>query len=74
MKDTLQSQLETYKRDNTRSSKEALLSTVNSLTSSFTGNETALSSVDTARRTLSSRFTNKSEVVQSVENVLSNLE
>lgn len=72
MKDTLQSQLENFKRDNTRASKEALLSTVNSLAGSVEVNDTG--SIDTARKVLSSRFTNKNEVVQSVENILSNLE
>ncbi|WP_352419278.1 hypothetical protein [Proteiniborus sp.] len=74
MKDMLRSQLETYKRDNSKSSKEAMLSTINSLTNSMgNGDSRALSSVETAKKALTSSKGNKDEIVQSVESVISSL-
>lgn len=74
MKNTLKSQLETYKRDNTKSSKEEMLSTINSISSSMTNSDSSVSSsVEAAKKALTSKKTNKGEVVQSVESLISNL-
>ncbi|CCQ94230.1 hypothetical protein CULT_1750009 [[Clostridium] ultunense Esp] len=74
MKNTLRSQLETYKRDNTESSKEAMLSTMDSIFNSMTDYDiSALSSIETAKKALTSRETNKNEIIQTVESVISSL-
>lgn len=74
MKNTLKSQLETYKRDNSKSSKEAMLSTINSLTNSMgSGDNGALGSIETAKKALTSSKGNKEEIVQSVESIISSL-
>lgn len=73
MKSTLQSQLDAFKNDNTEATKEALMSTLNSITGATTNNVSALASVKSATNALSSSNTNKNDVVQSVENVISSL-
>lgn len=74
MKDILKSQLESYKRDNSRSSKEAMLDTVNSITNSKSENDASmLNSIQRAKNALTSGNGNKNEIVQSVESVISRL-
>ncbi|NLJ98101.1 MAG: hypothetical protein GX320_02370 [Tissierellia bacterium] len=74
MKDTLKSQLESYKRDNTESSKEELYNTINSISSPTLGYDSStLNAVEEAKKTLTTRIGNKSEIVKSVENVISSL-
>lgn len=72
MKDTLRSQLETYKFDNAKHSKEAMIDTLNSLKGSTIGDK-ALSAVENARESLKSTTSNKSTIVNSVEDVIKNL-
>lgn len=72
MKDTLKSQLDTYKFDNAKHSKEAMIDSLNSLKGATIGDK-ALRSVETAREALKSTTANKSEIVDSVENVINNL-
>lgn len=74
MKETLQSHLNSYKNDNTESSKEDLLNTIDSLTSSVAENDSMTNSIEAAKKALTSKISNKGEIVQSVENVLSGLE
>lgn len=74
MKDTLQSQLITFKKDNTENSKEQMFNTLKSLTSSVKGNESMMNSVEVAKKALTTDTSNKDEIVQSVESVLSGLE
>ena len=74
MKETLQSHLNAYKNDNTESSKEDLLNTITSLTSSVKDNESMTNSIESAKRALTDKTSNKGEIVQSVESVLSGLE
>lgn len=74
MKNILKSQLESYKRDNTESSKEAILSTIDSISNTMTGSHmSTVNTIEEARRALRSNRSNKSEIVQSVENVISSL-
>lgn len=74
MKDTLKSQLESYKRDNSKKSKQAMLSTLNAMVGTMTNNDSStLNSIQTAKSALTSSSSNKNEIVQSVENVISNL-
>ncbi|MGF7060709.1 hypothetical protein [Brassicibacter mesophilus] len=74
MKDILKSQLESYKRDNSRSSKEAMLDTMNSITNSKSENDVSmLNSIQRAKNALTSSSGNKNEIVQSVESVISRL-
>jgi hypothetical protein len=74
VKDILKSQLESYKRDNSRSSKEAMLDTVNSITNSKSENDASmLNSIQRAKNALTSGSGNKNEIVQSVESVISRL-
>ena len=74
MKDTLQSQLITFKKDNTESSKEEMFTTLESLTSYVNGNKSMMNSVEVAKKALTTDISNKDEIVQSVENVISGLE
>lgn len=74
MKETLQSNLNSYKNNNTEESKDELLATIDSLTSSVKGNDTMTSSINAAKKALAKDNSNKSEIVQSVESVLSGLE
>lgn len=74
MKDTLQSHLNSFKNHNTESSKEDLLNTITSLTSSVEGNESMTNSIELAKRALTDKTSNKGKIVQSVESVLSGLE
>lgn len=74
MKSTLKSQLESYKRDNTENSKEAMLSTMDSIFNSMTNYDiSTLSSIEAAKKALTSNETNKNEIIQTVESVISNL-
>ncbi|SDZ09997.1 hypothetical protein SAMN05660462_01845 [Proteiniborus ethanoligenes] len=74
MKDILKSQLESYKRDNSKKSKQAMLSTLNAMVGTMTNNDSStLNSIQTAKSALTSSSSNKNEIVQSVENVISNL-
>ncbi len=53
MKSTLRSQLESYKRDNTESSKEAMLSTMDSIFNSMTDYDiSTLTSIEAAKKSL----------------------
>lgn len=74
MKETLQSNLNSYKNNNTKESKDELLATIDSLTSSVKENDTMTSSINAAKKALTKGNSNKSEIVQSVESVLSGLE
>ncbi|MBZ2174435.1 hypothetical protein K8M07_04155 [Schnuerera sp. xch1] len=73
MKNTLKSQLETYKRDNTQSSKEAMLSTINSISNTMDNNSATQNTIEEAKQTLTASNSNKRGIVQSVENVISSL-
>ena len=76
MKTELRSQLENYKKDNTKSSKEALVNTLNSLTLTNivdTSDSSMLSMVDKAKENLTASDCNKEDIVQSVNLVISNL-
>ncbi|MCF6462081.1 hypothetical protein [Clostridium sp. Cult1] len=74
MKSTLRSQLESYKRDNTESSKEAMLSTMDSIFNSMTDYDiSTLTSIEAAKKALTSSKTNKNEIIQTVESVISSL-
>lgn len=72
MKDTLQSQLETYKRDNTKSSKSDMLSTINSISSSSSDSLT-LRAAEQAKSSLTASRSNKNTIVESVEDLISSL-
>lgn len=72
MKDTLRSQLDTYKLDNSKHSKEVLLDSLSSLKGATIGNK-ATSLVENAKESLNSTTANKSEIVASVETVIQNL-
>lgn len=71
MKDKLRSQLEQYKRDNTKSSKEDLLISLNSLNLNNIGPTSNM--VEMAREALTAENSNKEDIVQSVDAVISNL-
>lgn len=71
MKDKLRSQLEQYKRDNTKSSKEDLLISLNSLNLNNVGPTSNM--VEMAREALTAENANKEDIVQSVDSVISNL-
>ena len=74
MKNILKSQLESYKRDNTESSKEAMLSTVDSIFNSMTDFDSSkTNSIEAARMALTSSRSNKDEIVETVESVISSL-
>lgn len=72
MKEKLREQLETYKFDNAKHSKEAMIDSLNSLKGATIGDK-ALSAVENARESLKSTTANKSTVVESVEDVIKNL-
>lgn len=74
MKDTLQSHLNSFKNYNTERSKEGMLNTITSLTSSVEGNESMMNSIESAKRALTDKNSNKGKIVQSIESVLSGLE
>ena len=73
MKDKLQSQLNTFKSDNTEASKNDLLSTLHSINGSTTTSVSTLSCVESAKDALTSKTTNKEDVVDSVRSVISSL-
>lgn len=74
MKETLRSQLETYKKDNTKSSKEAMLATMDSITNTLSDNDSStLNSIAAAKSAINASRSNKGDIVQSVESVISNL-
>lgn len=76
MKDVLKSQLEEYKRYNTNTSKEALVDTLNSLplTKAIEASDSSmLSMVYQAKNVLTRKDSNKEDIVQSVDSVISNL-
>lgn len=76
MKEKLQSQLEEYKRDNTQSSKEALVETLNylPLTNVIEASDSSmLSMVYQAKNVLTAKNSNKEDIVQSVDSIISNL-
>lgn len=73
MKDKLQSQLNTFKSDNTEESKNDLLNTLDSISRSTNSNVSILNSVESAKDALISKTTNKEDTVDSVRNVISNL-
>lgn len=74
MKDALRSQLDTYKRDNTQSSKKEMLSTINSISNTLSNKDfTALNSIEEAKRALTDNTSNKGEIVQTIESVISTL-
>ncbi|OLS03154.1 hypothetical protein [Tissierella creatinophila] len=72
MKDTLKKQLDTYKFDNSKHSKEALLDSLSSLKGATIGDR-ATSAVENAKEALNSTTSNKSKIVNSVEDVIKNL-
>lgn len=71
MKDKLRTQLEQYKRDNTKSSKEDLLISLNSLNLNDYGPTSNM--VQMAREALTTKDANKVDIVQAVDAVISNL-
>lgn len=71
MKDKLRSQLEEYKRDNTKSSKENLVMSLDSLNLNDYGPTSNM--VKMAREVLSAENANKVDIVQAVDAVISNL-
>ncbi|NMA85487.1 MAG: hypothetical protein GX962_16670 [Epulopiscium sp.] len=74
MKKALKSQLESYKRDNDESSKEELYNTINSISSPTLGYDSStLDAVEEAKKALTNSISNKSDIVKSVENVISSL-
>lgn len=72
MKDILRSQLEAYKLDNTKASKEAIRDSLDSLKGATIGGK-ATSLVEDAKETLNSTTAVKSRVIDSVEAVIQNL-
>ena len=73
MKATLKSQLETFKKDNTKKSREEMLNTIESISGTTIGNGSVLNTIEAAKGALTSSNINKNEVVQSVEAVISSL-
>lgn len=71
MKDKLRSQLEDYKKDNTRASKENLVNTLNELNLNNHGPTSNM--VEMAREALTNKNANKVDIVQAVDSVISNL-
>ena len=71
MKDKLRSQLEDYKRDNTKSSKENLVMSLDALNLNNHGPTSNM--VEMAREVLSAENANKVDIVQAVDAVISNL-
>lgn len=71
MKDKLRSQLEHYKKDNTKSSKEDLLMSLDSLNLNDYGPTS--NTVQMAREALTAKDANKVDIVQAVDAVISNL-
>lgn len=71
MKDILKSQLEEYKRDNTKSSKENLVESLDSLNLNNYGPTSNM--VEMAREVLTAKNANKEDIVQAVDAVISNL-
>lgn len=72
MKDTLKSQLDAYKFDNSKHSKDVLLDSLSSLKGATIGGR-AVSAVENAKESLNSTTSKKSEIVESVEDVINNL-
>lgn len=72
MKDALKSQLDAYKFDNSKHSKEIIIDSLNSLKGATIGGR-AVSAVENAKESLNSTTSTKSEVVKSVEDVIKNL-
>ena len=72
MKDKLRKQLETFKSDNSKHSREVMIDSLNSLKGATIGDK-ALSAVENARESLKSTTDKKSTVVESVEDVIKNL-
>ena len=72
MKNVLKSQLEVYKFNNSKDSKEAILDSLSSLKGSTIGGK-ATSLVDDAKEALNSTTVVKSRIVDSVEAVIENL-
>ena len=74
MKDSLRTQLDLYKRNNDDGSKEQLYNTINSLSSPTQGYDSStLDAVEEAKEALTASIGNKSDIVKSVENVISSL-
>lgn len=71
MKDKLRSQLEDYKRDNTKSSKENLVMSLDALNLNNHGPTSNM--VEMAREVLTAENANKVDIVQAVDAVISNL-
>ncbi len=71
MKDKLRSQLEEYKRDNTKSSKENLVNSLDSLNLNNHGPTSNM--VEMAREVLTAKNANKEDIVQAVDAVINNL-
>ena len=72
MKNVLKSQLEVYKFNNSKDSKEAILDSLSSLKGSTIGGK-ATKLVEDAKETLNSTTAVKSRVIDSVEAVIDNL-
>lgn len=72
MKNTLKSQLDVYKFENSKHSKEVLLDSLSSLKGATIGGRAA-SAVENAKQSLNSTTSKKSEIVANVEDVIINL-
>ena len=70
----MENALESYIRDNDESSKEELYNTINSISSPTLGyGRSTLDAVEEAKKALTASISNKSDIVKSVENVISSL-
>lgn len=74
MKDILKFYLDAYKKYNTSSSKQDMLATINSISNSIPDNtSSALTSIEIAKKALTDSNSNKDEIVQAVESVISSI-
>lgn len=71
MKDILKFYLEGYKKYNTSSSKADMLATINSITDN---SSSVSNSVEAAKSALTASKSNKDEIVQAVESVISSMD
>lgn len=71
MKEKLRTQLENYKRDNTKSSKEDLVISLNALNLNDYGPTSNM--IEMAREALTAENANKVDIVQAVDAVITNL-
>lgn len=71
MKDILKFYLEAYKKYNTSSSKADMLATINSITDN---SSSVSNSIEAAKSALTASKSNKDEIVQAVESVISSMD